>query len=312
MKLSTILAAVDVSEESRIAVEQAFNIARYRGARLVLLHVGAIPQHPQDVPDALRSTLAAYERALQEHLVEDRRLLVELCEHYSGQGVEVSTMLVDDLPDQGICHAARQIDADLVAAGSHGRTGAKRLLLGSVAERVVRLSDCNVLIARPCAGQAAGGYCKLLVAMDFSVMAEEGLRAAIALATPEASIDIVHCWYAPPVSHGHFPSTRAMLELSQPLRKYITELGDALAARHQRPGLAMTFHMIEAPPAQGIIEWLDRGGYDLTVVGSHGHRGMRRFLLGSVAEAIVRHAPTSILVVHGTATTTARPNHART
>ena len=48
-----------------------------------------------------------------------------------------------------------------------------------------------------------------------------------------------------------------------------------------------------------ITETAERGGYDLIVVGSHGHRGFRRLLLGSVAESTVRHAHCSVLVVHG-------------
>ena len=60
----------------------------------------------------------------------------------------------------------------------------------------------------------------------------------------------------------------------------------------------MIFSTVQAPPAYGIQEKDEVNGLDLIVMGSHGRRGVRRWLLGSVAEVTVRHAPCSVLVVH--------------
>jgi nucleotide-binding universal stress UspA family protein len=57
--------------------------------------------------------------------------------------------------------------------------------------------------------------------------------------------------------------------------------------------------LVQGPPAQVITDTAERGRYDLIVVGSHGHRGFRRLLLGSVAESTLGHAACSVLVVHG-------------
>jgi nucleotide-binding universal stress UspA family protein len=298
MKLSTILVGVDFSQPSRVALEHALDIARHTDARVVLVYVGVTPQRPDSVPDGILPMLTEYERILKGYLAEDRRRLAELCARSADEGVDVSAMIVDDLPDRGICKAAAELDADLAIVGTHGRTGTKRLLLGSVAERVVRLSGHDVLVARPTARPIAGGYREILVTMDFSTMAEAGLRAAIALAAPGARIDILHCSYIPALAFGHVPSTRAPAELTEPLARQTDAQGEALVARYTRPGLSPAFHTIDAQPMQGIIEWHDRHRYDLVVVGSHGKRGLRRFLLGSVAEASVRHASTPVLVVH--------------
>lgn len=295
MKLSTILVGVDFSRSSRVALEHALDIARHTDARLVLVYVGVTPQRPDSVPDGILPMFTEYERILKGYLAEDRRRLAELRARCVDEGVDVSAMIVDDLPDRGICKAAAESDADLVVVGTHGRTGMKRLLLGSVAERVVRLSGHDVLVAPPGARPTAGGYREILVAMDFSAMAEAGLRAAIALAAPGARIDILHCSSIPAIAFGHVPSMRA---LAEPLARQAHAQGQALLAGYTRPGLSLAFHTIDAQPMQGIIEWHDRHRYDLAVVGSHGRRGLRRFLLGSVAEAIVRHASTPVLVVH--------------
>jgi nucleotide-binding universal stress UspA family protein len=298
MKLSTILVGVDFSPESRVSLEHALDIARHAGARVVLVHVGVVPQRPDSVPDGILPMLTEYERILKGYLAEDRRRLAELCARSADEGVDVSAMIIDDLPERGICKAAAQVDADLVIVGTHGRTGMKRLLLGSVAERVVRLSGHDVLVARPGARPTADGYREILVAMDFSAMAEAGLRAAIALAAPGARIDILHCSYIPAMALGDVPSRLALAELTEPLARQAHAQGEALVARYTRPGLSLAFHTIDAQPMQGIIEWHDHHHYDLAVVGSYGKRGLRRFLLGSVAESIARHASTPVLVVH--------------
>jgi nucleotide-binding universal stress UspA family protein len=57
--------------------------------------------------------------------------------------------------------------------------------------------------------------------------------------------------------------------------------------------------LVQGPPASVITHAAERGGHDLIAIGTHGHRGFRRLLLGSVAESTIRHAPCSVLVVHG-------------
>lgn len=311
MKLETILVGVDFSDSSQIAVEHAANLARKTDAKLVLLHVASIPSAPIEVPDAIQPTRAEYQRLIEDHLAEDRRRLQELRERIAGQDTRVSHMIIDGFPDEGITQAADQVDADLVVMGSHGRTGLKRMLIGSVAEKVVRISKRSVLVARAIPGMAAGGYRKILVATDFSASAEHALATAMELAArdaqpdarpsarPSARIDIVHAWHLPPISYSYGPAPRIAVELAEPLAEHAKERGAELIERYDRPGVKLRFHLAEAAPIQGILERLDQGDYDLVVTGSHGRRGIRRFLLGSVAEATVRHATIPVLVTHG-------------
>jgi nucleotide-binding universal stress UspA family protein len=76
--------------------------------------------------------------------------------------------------------------------------------------------------------------------------------------------------------------------------------GQALMARHRRADVTMHFQAAESNPAQGIVDRVSQSSspYDLIVMGSHGRRGFRRWLLGSVAEKTVHHVPCSVLVVH--------------
>jgi nucleotide-binding universal stress UspA family protein len=83
------------------------------------------------------------------------------------------------------------------------------------------------------------------------------------------------------------------------LEEEIQEAGRRLIADHRRPGVSLEFHARFESVMPGVLEWLGRGGYDLAALGSHGRRGFRRFVLGSVAEETARRAPCSVLVAHG-------------
>jgi nucleotide-binding universal stress UspA family protein len=75
--------------------------------------------------------------------------------------------------------------------------------------------------------------------------------------------------------------------------------GAELLARKAAPGLEILLHVFTERPVPGIIHWLETHACDLVALGSHGRRGIRRLVLGSVAENVVRHAPCSVLVAHG-------------
>lgn len=309
MTLAKILVAVDFSTESQSAVQQALEVARHTGAHLVLLHVGAVPDRPIGVPATMHTTVAEYLRLVEEDLVRDRKQLEQVRQRISGQGVEISHMVIDGIPDHGIRKAADQIGADLIVIGTHGRTGLKRFFLGSVAERVVRLSEHTVLVAR---GEPScqGGYHRILVATDLSDDADWPLEMAMRLCATGGSagsdlpvVDVLHCWHLPPMSYPHYAPTKSASDVVTSLRESIErgthDMGNKLVDRHRRDNVTLTFHELEQAPAHGIQHWMEENGpYDLVVTGSHGRRGAARLLLGSVAEFTVRHSPCSVLVVH--------------
>ena len=74
---------------------------------------------------------------------------------------------------------------------------------------------------------------------------------------------------------------------------------EALAAGHARAGASISAHVVDAAPVPGLVHRLEQRPHDLAVVGASGRRGIRRLGLGSVAEAVVRRAPCSVLVARG-------------
>jgi nucleotide-binding universal stress UspA family protein len=276
--IEQIVVGVDFSTHSEDAVSHAIAVARVVGARVALVHVGVVPEEPP-VPPSMAITARAYRAVLLQRLGEDRRRLEELRVRWGGQGVDVSHAVIEDMADTGVAAAGRGMSADLVVVGSHGRTGLRRALLGSVAERTVRLADCSVLVARGEA--AAGGYRRVVIGTDFSDASNRAIDQALAVAAPDADLLVAHCWDPPAAALDAGPDP------------------DAIADRFRQRGAggrSVRFDVVDAPPAVGLVTLAEAEGADLLVVGSHGHRGARRLLLGSVAEACVRHARCSVLV----------------
>ncbi len=297
MKIETVLVGIDFSDESDAALQHALRICEHTEAELVLAHAFrtanlayVASMAPQNVSDRLVRELKARSRARLE----------ELCERYSDRGVPMSCVLLSRQPDHALNTKAREVGADLIVVGTRGRTGLERVVLGSVAERTVRHSDMAVMVARE-AGQGADGYRRILVPTDFSDHAERALETALELRAEDGAIDLLHCWRLPsalPSAWSPDMDAGSVVSLREELAAAVDTLGDELVARFLERCPNISFRHIEEAAAAGILQQLEKSPYDLVVMGSHGRRGLRRWLLGSVAEATVRHAPCSVIVTH--------------
>ena len=293
-----ILVATDFSPEADVAADHALAIARHTGGELVLVHAGVVTDAPRD-HGYRPASVAVYEEALAQRVAHDRALLQAKRERLAGQGAQTSQAIVDGIADLAICQAAEEMSAHLVVVGTHGRTGVKRFLLGSVAERIVRSCPTNVLVARPL-DEGKVGYRKILVATDFSQLAERALALACEIANKDAHIKLIHFWSVPGSVGTFYPSPgvndAAFSDLAKDVRQIAAEQGERLIQKYQTAEMKLSFEVVQAAAAQGIQDHAE--GHDLIAVGSHGRSGFRRLLLGSVSEKTVRHAPCSVLVAH--------------
>ncbi len=297
MALQHILVGVDFSPGSLGAALRAAEVAAAHGARLTLVHAATVPERPE-VPEAMQATADAYLEVLEQRLAGDRDRLAALREELAATGVVVSHVLIDRFADDALVEAATELGADLLVTGSRERGALRRWLLGSVAEAVVRTAPCSVLVARP--GDPDRGFQRLVIGTDFSPMADLAIARALDLAAPDATVDIIHCFRLAFPSDapddlpalGPDPTT-----LHAQLSADVHARGQAILERHARPGIVARFSLIDDSPRHGLCDAAEQQQADLVVVGSHGRRGLRRALLGSSAEAVVRHAPCSVLVV---------------
>ncbi len=280
MPLRKVLVATDFSEPSRVAVEGAALIAAARHADVLVVHVF----------DTTRDALIAEARRAEE----ERALRLKLegtCGELAHGGVTATPLLLEGFPDEMIADAARAQAVDLVVVGSHGRTGPRRVLVGSVAEHVVRMSDGPVLVVR---APTTSSFTRILAATDFTPQAERALETAVELAAPGASIDVVHFIQFPAklAEPSPFLDEAVVSQAENEAHKR----GQEAVARHRRPDMQMRFATGIGGARDGILQRLESEQHDLVALGSHGRRGVRRFLLGSVAQAILRHAPCSVLI----------------
>jgi nucleotide-binding universal stress UspA family protein len=287
-----IVVGVDFSPHSDRALDHAMAVARHRGAALTLAHVGM-------VPDADEAQLVAdpssgpYRAILGLRLAEDRRRLAALRGQLSGQGVELSQVVVEDMPDTGLAAVAQELGAEVLVVGTHGRSGAARLLVGSVAERTVRIAPCSVLVARGAA--SPGGYQRIVVGTDFSRGVGVALERALQVAAPGAAVRVVHAWSLTTLQDSDPAELVALAGRVDALRaEASSRYGQELVEARRHADVRLSFDPIEG----GAVDVLVDAGRaaDLVVVGSHGRRGLRRLFAGSVAENVARHAACSVLV----------------
>lgn len=143
----TILAPIDFGGGSDHSLDYALDLAQALGAAVHLLHVYQIPVY--GFPDG--AFLAGPEIATKLSEAAQRGL-DEVLERTKARGLAVSGVLRQGAPAEEICATAKEIGADLIVLGTHGRKGLAHALLGSVAERVVRTSTIPVLTIRSTAG----------------------------------------------------------------------------------------------------------------------------------------------------------------
>src|SRR5215471_21648822 len=137
------LVPLDFSEYANQALDYAIKLANKLGARLTLLHVvQSLPMGGVDMGVTLPYT---YIQDLEAEIMES---LNNYLERVTAAGLEGEVAMVHGVPFHEIIEMAKAQHVDLIVMGTHGRTGFQHVLLGSVAEKVVRLAPCPVLVAR--------------------------------------------------------------------------------------------------------------------------------------------------------------------
>ena len=302
MRYRKVLYATDLSPCARQAFAPAASFARRYDAELHLLHVFVLPgQEPYDpLPMAPPS-----EEAYANDLARAAKRLLALADSSCADGTRlIVAQRCGPRAAAAILDYAAEAGVDLIVMGTHGRSGAGRLLLGSVAEEVTRRAPCPVLVMR----QLADGRNRpvplvrhIVVPVDFSLPAEEALLAAGDVAVRYgARVTLLHVIEEP--SAAADPEAAAALADGRP------ELDERVTARAERrlrataaqlpPGVPHDVVLRRGVPAAEIAAFAARTGADLVVMSSRGLAGIERLVFGSTAEQVVRTVDARVMVVH--------------
>ncbi len=213
-------------------------------------------------------------------------------------GLLVDKRVLVDTPREAILAVAREEQPDLILMSSHGYSGDRRFLLGSVAESVARHAPCPVWLVRchelsepkPIATQRA------LVALDTRPLAERGLDFAVDWLRVKGAELVLYCatGLSEPEQGGWSPGASIRREMVAEARDYLARVAQRLEERGWK-----TRQIVEdEPAAAGILDAANREGADLIVLSSHGRTGLDRWAMGSVAERVFRHAECPVLLVN--------------
>ena len=205
----------------------------------------------------------------------------------------------------GILEKAREVEADLLVLGTHGRRGLRRLLVGSVAQDVVRQTDTPVVLVPsttpdPVVSRDPG---RVLVPMDFSRVSLLAMQCGARLAeSAGASLELLHVVdrQVPLVLEDALPEIRE-IDPGRLERAALSRLeGSVRKLEARNPELEVVLRVAHGDPTDGILERLETGEgprVTLVVVGAHGRSGVSRFVIGSVTERLMSRSQCPLLIV---------------
>lgn len=282
--IERILAAVDFSELSNEVLKAAFYFAEKTKARVLALHV---------VSQALLQGHWLGSQGLQLVDEVEKKAERELEERVSasiGSGQEAASEVIVGVPYVDIIRFAKQQKVQFLIAGTHGG-GVFRIFLGSVAEDLMRNSECPVWILR----NRFEPPQKILLLTDLSEPARAGFRMGLVLAKLfNAKVHLLHVFDFPPLpSFTGLDLTEYELKMRESDREEFQKwVEEAKMAK-----VEVSQEWIEGKVTSTIEEAIGREKPDLLVMSTHGESGLFHKHLGSVTIHLARHAPCSLITV---------------
>ena len=299
--IKNIICPVDFSEGSSRAVAYALTLARGVEAELHIIHSYQLPLYA--LPDG---GLVAGPEYVQQVSNASQSSLDALVEKLDSGDVVIKTHLTEGVPHIEIARLTTELDGQLVVMGTHGRTGLKHMLMGSVAERVVRTSEQPVLTIRerendqgtPWGGQIT----RLLVAFDFSDPSRRALQEARRLrAQLHCAVDVIFVLDDPFTEHPGAPkesvwAAEKELEAHETALKSV--IGRTVTDVFGPDAQTVTTSIARGGAVQSILAATEQGGADMIIVATTGKGGVERMLMGSVSQKLLQTSPIPVLTIH--------------
>jgi nucleotide-binding universal stress UspA family protein len=288
-----ILLATDGSEEAELAAQSGVQLANDTGSELHVVLVGPSTATPVGLvgsqPDVDREAKGSLEAQVEKAK--------------AAGGMVAQSHFRVGRPDHEIVTLAEEIGAGLIIMASRGLGGIKRALMGRVSSSVVRHAHCPVLVVRrEKDGEPAFSAKRILLATDGSREAALATQAAVDLANKTNSeIHLVHVTiplHEPSYYYEGISIEDAIAREQRERQRSAQKLLDEQAKKIEAAGgsVAQT-HLRKGKPDQEIVDLAEEIGTGLILMGSRGLGGIRRVLMGSVSDSVVRHAHCPILVV---------------
>lgn len=280
----TVLVAYDGSEQSEFALEMATEA--FPDQQLCLAYVIE--------PFADHTEAGGYSATRYQQEFEHAESMLQEVIDSLPEGQSAEQVVRYGRPVHELLAVADDREVDHIVIGSHGRDGAKRLLLGSVAETVVRRASVPVTVVRQPPTINGDSPARILVPFDGSDSAKAALEYAVEQ-YPDAETTAVYAVYPPKeVADPDADSAGEIESWADHLDDHTKEV---IHTAEEYATEQIETDTVGGDPAPSIVRYADEHETDHIVMGSHGRDGLKRLIMGSVAETVVRRSPTSVTVV---------------
>ena len=279
--LSSVVVPTDFSEGGQRALERALRLPLAPQAKLTVLHV-----LPDDIPGKLRKeALAEAGRSVEKAAARASQLAMA-----NGHKLTIVADVLEGDAATQIVKRARTVEADVIVLGRHGRRSLVNLLLGSTAAKISRNGDVPVLVVK---SQPGGAYRRAVVAVELNPGGEKLLTLVKPYVQEALDLIVMHASTVPYEDYVLLelgPMTRlrevAQKDAAKFLQSMVRKSGLVRAESKVTPG----------GPRVRILEEAKAHSTELIVVGTRGLKGVKRIVLGSVAEWILANASCDVLV----------------
>ncbi|HSF17191.1 MAG TPA: universal stress protein [Vicinamibacteria bacterium] len=297
IRFERILCPTDFSRFSFRAADYAVALAKQSEGLVHFLHVfPAVLVHPDHFPYVAEPVYL--ETEVRERALARLDAFAALCR---AEKVETRFSVLEGQPASAILDAAESDEADLICLGTHGREGFERLVLGSVAEKVLRKSRCPVLtISEPGVEDRLqpAGFERIVCAIDFATLSLRAVEYALLLAQEAGGnltlLNVVE-WF-PEGGDWEFPMSVA--EYREQMEENVKKRLDEIVPDEARDWSEIDTEVRSGKPYREILETAREREASLIVMGVRGRNPLDIMLFGSTANQVVRHAPCPVLTIN--------------
>lgn len=290
MSIETILIPTDGSAAADRATEHALSLASQFDATVHAL--GVVDLQQAAGPFSAGGLEPTFVDRLRNRADED----IERIEDQWDRPDQFHTHVENGAPSDVILDYITEHAIDLVAMGTHGRTGLRRFVLGSVTEHVLRESPVPVLATRASEDDPTLPYQNVLVPTDGSDCAGAALDYALSItAACDGTLHTLNVVDESMVTGS--PGDTLPSSYLDNLETMGEEATETFATRAKERGIAIETAVERGRPGGAICAYADDADIDLVVMGTHGRSGIERFLLGSTTEQVIRSGTRPVLAV---------------
>jgi nucleotide-binding universal stress UspA family protein len=304
LTLRTVLCPTDFSDVSARAETYAAALARHYDASLQLLHVD--PPMPVMAP---YGEIPVDARLFEEQREVAEAELVKAGERARAGGLTVETTMKGGHPAREILALADRAQADMLVIGTHGRGGVEHLLLGSVAEKIMRKASCPVLVVPPGApGDSDALFSRILCPIDGSAASAHALTYALSLAR-ETDGHVTLLYVVEPVPAAGEFGALDVEEYRRAGEEHARKVLREAVPDDVRTWCRLDERVATGKPSERILDAATTERADVIVMGVRGRGAIDLLAFGSTTNEVIRRAGCPVLAVHPVATPV-RPAHA--